>query len=244
MPDRFWLVVLGDSITWGQGLLEGEKFSTRVERWLSAELARLVEKEVFAHSRAVIAPDEVEDAKPPKPGEVPMLTRLETGRVFTDLRILNFLEGDFFSWYLGQFGEPLESALRRVVDVFRSYEPATSKLSPRRSQDLLKIFYSGVVDEQMRHDLGEFYTPAATTSCREHPPQRLSAVSPAHRQDLAALLCAGCGKRRGPALSPGNGHCLRAGYRACRDVLCVSDRNGKPAAWPDPSGVRNLLVRS
>lgn len=87
------------------------------------------------------------------------LERLESGDVYRDLRITNFLEGDFFAWYLPHYDLALENALRRVVEVFRSYEPATPKLSPRRTRDLLKVFYSGVVDQQIRHDLGEYYTP-------------------------------------------------------------------------------------
>ena len=84
---------------------------------------------------------------------------LESGDVYRDLRILNFLEGDFFSWYLLHFDEELENALRRIVEVFRTYEPATPRLDPRRCQDLLKVFYCQVVDGQIRHDLGEYYTP-------------------------------------------------------------------------------------
>ncbi len=85
--------------------------------------------------------------------------RLESGDMYRDLRIMNFLEGDFFSWYLLHFDGDLEADLRQIVEVFRTYEPATPKLDPRRCQDLLKVFYCQVVDGQIRHDLGEYYTP-------------------------------------------------------------------------------------
>lgn len=85
--------------------------------------------------------------------------KLESGDVYRDLRILNFLEGDFFSWYLSHFDDDLERALRRIIQVFRTYEPATPRLDPRRCQDLLKVFYCQVVDGEIRHDLGEYYTP-------------------------------------------------------------------------------------
>ncbi|MBM4033160.1 MAG: hypothetical protein FJ291_15445 [Planctomycetes bacterium] len=87
------------------------------------------------------------------------LRQLEDGRVYRDLGIANFLEGDFFVWYLQQFDGNLEAALRRIVEVFRNYEPATPKLNPSRCRDLLKVFYSNVIDEEIRHDLGEYYTP-------------------------------------------------------------------------------------
>jgi lysophospholipase L1-like esterase len=71
MPPSFRMVVLGDSILWGQGLLPAEKFSTKIQQWLSLELGRTVTLEVLAHSRAVIIPDDLKDAIPAKPGEVP-----------------------------------------------------------------------------------------------------------------------------------------------------------------------------
>ncbi len=79
------------------------------------------------------------------------LQRLENGEVFRDLGVANFLEGDFFLWYLSHFDSNLEHGLRNVIDIFRNYEPATPKLSPNRCKDLLKIFYSSIIDEQIRH---------------------------------------------------------------------------------------------
>jgi GDSL-like Lipase/Acylhydrolase family len=71
MPAPFRMVVLGDSILWGQGLRPEDKATTRLQRWLAVTLGRPVTVETFAHSRAVIAPDERHDQQPPKPGEVP-----------------------------------------------------------------------------------------------------------------------------------------------------------------------------
>src|SRR5712692_9098051 len=67
----FRVVTLGDSIMWGQGLRESEKFSTQIQQWLETTVGRSVQLDVFAHSRAVIAPDETHDQQSPKPGEVP-----------------------------------------------------------------------------------------------------------------------------------------------------------------------------
>ncbi|MBI3557921.1 MAG: SGNH/GDSL hydrolase family protein [Deltaproteobacteria bacterium] len=53
--DTFNLIVLGDSIAWGQGLQENEKYSTLVARALSAKMGNIgVYKEVVAHSGAII----------------------------------------------------------------------------------------------------------------------------------------------------------------------------------------------
>jgi hypothetical protein len=48
------MLVLGDSIMWGQGLREDEKFSTRVKCWLQEKTKREVRVHVEAHSGAVI----------------------------------------------------------------------------------------------------------------------------------------------------------------------------------------------
>jgi lysophospholipase L1-like esterase len=49
------LLVLGDSIMWGQGLKEDEKFSSRVKCWLQEKTNREVKVHVEAHSGAVIS---------------------------------------------------------------------------------------------------------------------------------------------------------------------------------------------
>lgn len=65
------MLVLGDSIMWGQGLDDESKFSRRVERWLEQRLGRAVRRDVFAHSGARIARNAQGDARPPLPGEIP-----------------------------------------------------------------------------------------------------------------------------------------------------------------------------
>lgn len=82
----FEMLVLGDSIMWGQGLKEEQKFSYQVAEWIRAKLPGIeVHRHVFAHSGARIKADPVEDAKPAKHGEVPshfpsIIAQLETAR--------------------------------------------------------------------------------------------------------------------------------------------------------------------
>lgn len=52
--DPFHMLVLGDSIMWGQGLRESEKFSSRVQCFLEERTNRQVQVHVEAHSGAVI----------------------------------------------------------------------------------------------------------------------------------------------------------------------------------------------
>src|SRR5690348_17791621 len=71
-PDaNFNVVVLGDSVMWGQGLFDNQKIHTLV----AAELAQhgIVVRHIFkAHSGAVIGEPDVRTNKPPIDGEVPV----------------------------------------------------------------------------------------------------------------------------------------------------------------------------
>jgi hypothetical protein len=87
------------------------------------------------------------------------LAKLEDGDLYKNYRISNFLEGDFFSWYTNEESPQLAETLRTLALTFQEFEPATVKLKPEVIKDLLKEFYSSLVDEQIRHDLGEYYTP-------------------------------------------------------------------------------------
>ena len=53
--DALQMLVLGDSIMWGQGLRDEEKFSSRVKCWLQEKTNREVKLHVEAHSGAVIS---------------------------------------------------------------------------------------------------------------------------------------------------------------------------------------------
>jgi len=88
-----------------------------------------------------------------------LLNSLEDGEYYRRYRISNFLEGDFFSWYVNEKSKPLANAVRALAREFLDFEPATVILKPEAIKDLLKEFYTDLVDEQIRHDLGEYYTP-------------------------------------------------------------------------------------
>ena len=72
----FEIVVLGDSIMWGQGLSDdparNQKFTFKVQRFVQQMLPGTeVHLHNFAHSGAQILADASEDAKPPTYGEIP-----------------------------------------------------------------------------------------------------------------------------------------------------------------------------
>jgi SAM-dependent methyltransferase len=87
------------------------------------------------------------------------LEDLEGGGLFGRVGIRNFLEGDFFGWYLSAWSGRLESAVRDMIRTLQEYEPATGSLLPEATRDLIKKLYQYLVPRRLRHDLGEYYTP-------------------------------------------------------------------------------------
>ncbi len=88
------------------------------------------------------------------------LEDLEGGGIFRRiLGITNFVEGDYFSWYLEEFDEEVAEVISITAKKLSDYEPATPILEPEYAKDLLKRLYQHLVPRKVRHDLGEFYTP-------------------------------------------------------------------------------------
>jgi len=87
------------------------------------------------------------------------LSQLESGLDFVNQGIENFLEADFFSWYLDAWTSELANVFRNIVRTFSDFEPATPILEPEWTKDLLQKLYEIIVPKNLRHDLGEYYTP-------------------------------------------------------------------------------------
>lgn len=87
------------------------------------------------------------------------LKELENGGLFTRLGISNFLEGDYFSWYLDEWSESLSEVYAEVIGRLSDYDPSTADIEPERIKDLFKQLYQKLVPKKVRHDLGEYYTP-------------------------------------------------------------------------------------
>ena len=87
------------------------------------------------------------------------LHKMERGGVFADFGINNFLEGDFFGWYLDVWDSTIENALRRIIGDLANYSLVTLDVDPEETRDLLKQLYQNLMPKKLRHDLGEYYTP-------------------------------------------------------------------------------------
>lgn len=87
------------------------------------------------------------------------LRRLEDGDVYAQFGVTNFLEGDLFSWYLSAWTSSVEDAVRSMASRLLEYNPNSLRDNPVQARDLLKKLYQQLVPHQVRHDLGEYYTP-------------------------------------------------------------------------------------
>jgi SAM-dependent methyltransferase len=84
---------------------------------------------------------------------------LEEGGIFRSIGIRNFLEGDLFSWYIEAWNEPIYRAIQQIIKYLNDYDPETMEIAPDETRDILKKLYQYLVPKQIRHDLGEYYTP-------------------------------------------------------------------------------------
>ncbi|MBI2939992.1 MAG: N-6 DNA methylase, partial [Chloroflexi bacterium] len=87
------------------------------------------------------------------------LADMERGGLFAQLGIRNFLEGDFFGWYLHIWDDTLDVALRRLIADLANYSLVTLDVDPEETRDLLKQLYQNLMPKKLRHALGEYYTP-------------------------------------------------------------------------------------
>jgi methylase of polypeptide subunit release factors len=87
------------------------------------------------------------------------LKDLEEGGIFATLGIRNFLEADYFGWYLDEWNEKIAESIFELTKRLLDYEPATVELNPERVKDLFKRLYQNLVPRDIRHKLGEYFTP-------------------------------------------------------------------------------------
>jgi len=84
---------------------------------------------------------------------------LEAGDFYAGLGVTNFLEGDFFSWYLKVDELAFWTELKALCRELSHFEPASGVLDSATTRDLLKELYEVLIPRSLRHHLGEYYTP-------------------------------------------------------------------------------------
>ena len=87
------------------------------------------------------------------------LRDMESGGIFRQYGLLNLLEGDFFTWYLYAWNPHIEQAVRGLIEQLDQYDPTTLSVLPEETRDLFKKLYHRLLPREIRHNLGEYYTP-------------------------------------------------------------------------------------
>ena len=130
-------------------------YYTLLMKLLTSEIVTL-----FADSLIGSYLKRIEDARM-RGGDVMLLEmeELEEGGIFKELGIMNFLEADYFAWYIDEWDEEIASLIYEMAKELLDYEPATVELTPERVKDLFKRLYQNLVPREIRHKLGEYFTP-------------------------------------------------------------------------------------
>ncbi len=88
------------------------------------------------------------------------LGTLEDGRLFADAGISNMLNGDFFSWYIDDPAwAQIEPPFNALINRLRGISFDVTRKAPESIRDLFKGMYEVFVPRELRHALGEIYTP-------------------------------------------------------------------------------------
>ncbi len=87
------------------------------------------------------------------------LQNIEEGQFFRGIGVENFTEGTFLSWYLDVWDDEIKAIIEEIIEKLSLFDFAEFVTKPEYVVDYLKNFYQEVFPKQLRHDLGEFYTP-------------------------------------------------------------------------------------
>ncbi|MBO5238007.1 MAG: hypothetical protein J6B50_04450 [Lachnospiraceae bacterium] len=88
------------------------------------------------------------------------ISQIESGQLFRSLGINNFIEDDFFSWYLDVWDDEIYGLVKLFFRKTAEYNFAeTINLDDNGSQDLLRKLYNYLMPKSLRHALGEYYSP-------------------------------------------------------------------------------------
>ena len=97
-----------------------------------------------------------------KDGLKTRLSYIENGEIFKQIGLNNLLEGDFFSWYVydNAWNEKIFNAIKKVISILTEYSGNEYLFSSYNIHDLFIDLYQSIIPSEVRHSLGEYYTPS------------------------------------------------------------------------------------
>ncbi|OCW62347.1 Eco57I restriction-modification methylase domain-containing protein [Limosilactobacillus reuteri] len=86
---------------------------------------------------------------------------IEDGSIMRDYGISNLLEGDYFSWYSTkeQWNTKIAHSIKEMLSLLDSYSSNQELNKIDEAQDFFKVLYQSMIPAEVRHSLGEYYTP-------------------------------------------------------------------------------------
>lgn len=86
---------------------------------------------------------------------------IEDGYVFQSGGVRNLLEGDFFSWYCSEdiWSDEESEIILKIIHILESYSSAFYKHG-NTTIDIFIDLYMEIIPQEVRHSLGEYFTPA------------------------------------------------------------------------------------
>jgi len=88
------------------------------------------------------------------------IEELETGYLYSIYKIKNFLEGEFFSWYLDEWDDEIEEIVRVIAEKLLEYDIESLIQEPSMARDVFKLLYEELVPrKEVRQKLGIYTTP-------------------------------------------------------------------------------------
>ncbi|KEZ24044.1 hypothetical protein [Ureaplasma diversum] len=90
-----------------------------------------------------------------------LLRKVESGKYFEQLNVINLVDGEFFSWYLSEnWNENLFKNLKEILMMVDTYNFNEIEIKNNMLGDLFKSLYENFIPKAVRHSFGEYHTPS------------------------------------------------------------------------------------
>ncbi|WP_036459111.1 hypothetical protein [Mycoplasma leonicaptivi] len=89
------------------------------------------------------------------------MQKIESGDYFKQVNIINFVDGDFFSWYLAEnWNTKFLKTIQKIMMIVDSYDFNKTEIKDTMLGDLFKGLYENFIPKAVRHSFGEYHTPS------------------------------------------------------------------------------------
>lgn len=86
--------------------------------------------------------------------------KIEDGYAYSSLGVRNFLEGDFFSWYVNpaEWNRKFSNLIKELIIEIDHYSAFSLDVT-FNPVDIFKDLYMAIIPQSVRHSMGEYFTP-------------------------------------------------------------------------------------